>query len=147
MVAVNIPGMAPYAVTMAGLKAPRGRVDLAGAGLPALVSTTDPTDIEILWDEVPSLESQVAQRMDDAMQGQRALLSQAHQMQEQMMEAAKNAGANPAGAGGAPAGPAAEMMVENAKRALAYVTDPAMREMLIKQYHAAGIRIDDDEST
>jgi hypothetical protein len=39
------------------------------------------------------------------------------------------------------------MMVQNAKRALAYVQDPAMRETLIKQYRAAGIDIDEaDES-
>jgi hypothetical protein len=141
---VHIPGMAPYAVISGKFKAPRGKADQAGAGLPALVSTTDPSDIEILWDEVPSLESQIAQRMDDAMQGQRAMTDQ---MQQQMTAAAQDAGANPVGAAGIPAGPAAEMMAENAKRALAYVTDPAMREMLIKQYRAAGIRIDEDETT
>ncbi len=147
VLAVNIPGMAPYAVVEAKFKPPRGKVDLAGAGLPALVSSTDSTDIEILWDEVPSLESQIAQRMDDAMQGQEAVMEQARQAQQQMMEAAKNAGTSPSAAGGLPAGPAAEMMAENAKRALAYVKDPAMRETLIKQYRAAGIQIDEDETS
>jgi hypothetical protein len=148
VLAVNIPGMAPYAVIESKFKAPRGKGDYAGAGLPALVSTTDPTDIEILWDEVPSLESQIEQRMSDAMQGQGALMEQARQMQEQMMEAAQNAGTNATAPGAPMAGPAAQMMAQNAKRALAYVTDPAMREMLIKQYRAAGIQIDEgDEAT
>jgi hypothetical protein len=147
VLAVNIPGMAPYAVIETKFKQPRGKADYAGAGLPALVSTTDPTDIEILWDEVPSFESQIAQRVSDAMQGQQARMEQAQQMHQQMMEAAQSAGTNPAAPGAPLAGPAAEMMTENAKRALAYVTDPAMREMLIKQYRAAGIQIDDGDET
>jgi hypothetical protein len=81
------------------------------------------------------------------MQGQQARMEQAQQMHQQMMEAAQSAGTNPAAPGAPLAGPAAEMMTENAKRALAYVTDPAMREMLIKQYRAAGIQIDDADET
>ena len=41
-------------------EAPSGRGDIAGAGLPALVSDTDPNDVEILWDELPSALDQVA---------------------------------------------------------------------------------------
>ena len=49
---------------------------------------------------------------------------------------------------GTPSAPAMEMLTENAKRTLAYVTDPAMRRMLIAQYRASGIEIDEeDEAT
>ncbi len=145
VLSVNVPGMAPYAVLVSGFKPPAGKGDYAGAGLPALVSNSDPTDVEILWDEVPSLEGQIAQRFDDSMKDQRDRLAQAHQMQEQMIEAARGADSKPGSAPASPVGPAAEMMAENAKRTLAYVKDPAMREMLIKQYRAAGIRIEEGE--
>jgi hypothetical protein len=148
VLAVNVPGMAPYAVLESNFRPPGGKGDHVGAGLPALVSTTDPTDIEILWDEVPSLEDQIEQRVSDAMDGQKAGMEEAQQMQQQMMEAAQKAGTNPTVPGAPLAGPAAEMMAQNAKRTLAYVTDPAMREMLIRQYRAAGIEIDaGDERT
>jgi hypothetical protein len=145
VLAVNIPGRAPYAVLEPRFKWPRGKTDLVGAGLPALVSTTDPNDIEILWDEVPSLENQIEQRMSDALQGQEARMEQAREMQRQMMEAAQDASAHPPGPG-TPApqmAPAMQAMAENAKQALGHVKDPAMRKMLIKQYRAAGIPVDE----
>ena len=52
VLAVTVPGKPPYAVLMPKLKHPRRRGDIAGAGLPALVWTTDPNDVEILWDEL-----------------------------------------------------------------------------------------------
>jgi hypothetical protein len=123
VLAVNIPGRAPYAVIEKHFKRPRGKVDLVGMGLPALVSTTDPNDIEILWDEVPSIGDQVSQRISDAFQ----------QQEERMQQA--TATPSPLGA---------EMLAENAKRTLAYVQDPAMRRMLIAQYRAAGVKIEEE---
>jgi hypothetical protein len=145
VLAVNIPGRAPYAVFEPAFKRPRGKADYLGAGLPALVSTTDPSDVEILWDEVPSVDSQIEQRMSDAFQGQEARMEQAREMQRQMMEAAQNTGAGPSAPGAPPFAPAMEVMAQNAKRTLAYVTDPAMRKMLIEQYRAAGIRVDEED--
>jgi hypothetical protein len=40
-----------------------------------------------------------------------------------------------------------QTMLQNAKLALQYVRDPAMRQMLIQQYRAAGIPIDEGEGT
>src|SRR5262249_15772943 len=112
-----------------------------------LVSTTDPTDIEFLWDEVPSLQSQIAQRINDAVDGQEARMAEARQMQQQMIEAAQSAGANPPAPAPPLTAPPPPMLAQNAKRTLAYVTDPVMRKMLIRQYRAAGIHIDEgDES-
>ena len=145
VLAVNVPGRAPYAVLDPRFKRPRGKADYVGAGLPALVSITDPNDIEILWDEVPSLEDQIAQRVDDALGGQEARMEQAREVQRQMLEAAQNASSNPTAHGTHQADPAMEAMAENAKQALARVKDPAMREMLIKQYRAAGIPVDEGD--
>ena len=37
------------------------------------------------------------------------------------------------------------MMAQNAKAALAFTKDPAMRKLLIEQYRAAGIEIDEED--
>jgi hypothetical protein len=146
VLAVNVPGRAPYAVLDPRFKRPRNKADIVGAGLPALVSTTDPNDVEILWDEVPSLETQVEQRVSDAMQGQDARMEEARQMQRQMWEAAQNASAPPASGASTPqAAPGMEAMAQSAKQALQFVKDPAMRKTMIEQYRAAGIPVDEDD--
>lgn len=68
VLAVHVPGREPYAVFKKHLHIPHGRWDVAGAGIPALVSEKDPNDVELLWREMPSVWSQVAQRMSDEMQ-------------------------------------------------------------------------------
>jgi hypothetical protein len=143
VLAVCIPGRAPYAVLEKHFKRPRGKVDLAGTGLPALVSITDPNDIEILWDEVPSIGDQVSQRMSDAFQQQEDRMQQAAEVQRQMLQDAQGvAGTTPCDP---PSSAGVEMLAENAKQTLAYVRDPAMRRMLIAQYRAAGVHIDEEE--
>jgi hypothetical protein len=67
VLAVNVPGRDPYAVLMRKLKHPRMRADVAGSGLPALVSNTDPNDVEILWEELPPVLDQVGQRISDSL--------------------------------------------------------------------------------
>ncbi len=150
VLSVHVPGRAPYAVFEPHYKRPRGKAaDHLGAGLPALVSITDPNDVEILWDEVPSMEDQVAQRISDAFQGQQARLEQAQEMQAKWTEAAQGPGAAPAAGvppgAGTPSAEAMEMLNQNAKRTLAYVTDPSMRRMLIAQYRASGIEIEEED--
>jgi hypothetical protein len=49
VLSVNVPGHAPYAVLQRKFKRPRG---MAGLIVPALVSLSDPTDVEVLWDEL-----------------------------------------------------------------------------------------------
>ena len=115
VLSVNVPGMAPYAVFKPRLKRPRNVADVNKSGFPALVSSTDPTDVEILWDEMPSAKDQVNERLNQAMQN-----------------ALQNA--MPAGT--------QEAMAANAVRALKMMP-PAQRQMMIQQYRAAGIEIDE----
>lgn len=133
VLAVNIPGRAPYAVYRRKFKFPRLQRDLTGAGLPALVSAGDPDDVEILWDEVGSVASQMATRISDS--GRDA--------------AARNSPVTAASGADAPETQASQMRqmaVDNAKRTLQFVRDPAQRKMLIEQYRAAGIILDEDDA-
>jgi hypothetical protein len=98
--------------------------------LPALVGADDPGDVEILWDEVPSHEAQLADRIAASHATQQARLSQADEMRTQI-----DAGLAPQ---------MRQLAADNAKRALQYVQDPKMRKMLIDQYRAAGIDVGED---
>jgi hypothetical protein len=98
--------------------------------LPALVATQAPGEVDILWDEVPSHEAQLADRI--------AASQAAHQAQASR---ADEIGAQIAG-GMAPQ--VRQLAADNARRALKYVQDPKMRKMLIDQYRAAGIDVDKD---
>jgi hypothetical protein len=57
VLSVNVPGQAPYALLQRKFQRPRG---IAGLIVPALVSSSDPTDVEVLWDELPSMTQQRA---------------------------------------------------------------------------------------
>ena len=153
VLSVNVPGRPPYAVYLRKFKIPRtSRTDYTGAGYPAVVSQSDPNDVEILWDEVPSVESQVSDRIASGM-----ALAESRQaaMNEQLQQALAQAGADPTGAGMTPEGGAAfagamgpemrRLAGDSARQALQYVQDPAMRKTMIEQYRAAGIEIPDDE--
>ena len=111
VLSVNIPGRPPYAVYDRRFKVPRGRVELSGSGLPALVDVTDPNDVTILWDELPDAMSQVGQRMADAIGQVRAEIAAPSTMPQY---------ADPA---------FQQTMVEGARRALAQITDPAQRKV------------------
>jgi hypothetical protein len=152
VLAVNVPGKSPYAVFARKFKFPHLQADVTGGGLPALVSESDPNDIEVLWDEVPSGESQIAARMSESM----ARTSPATAMEDQISGAlgqisgalGQAQGATPASGAGALGGVAAQMQqlaAENAKRTLQFVQDPAQRQMLIEQYRAAGIVLDEGD--
>ena len=153
VLSVNVPGRPPYAVFLRKFKIPRtSRSDYTGAGYPALVSQSNPNDVEILWDEVPSVESQVSDRIASGM-----ALAQSRQaaMTEQMQAALAQAGGDAAGGGMSPEGGAAfaaamgpemrKLAADSARRALQYVQDPAMRKTMIEQYRAAGIELPDEE--
>ena len=56
VLSVNVPGQAPYALLERRFKRPRG---MAGLIVPALVSSSDPTDVEVLWDEFSSMPHQL----------------------------------------------------------------------------------------
>jgi hypothetical protein len=97
--------------------------------LPALVSTVDPTDVEILWDEVPGHDAQLADRIADSRAAQRSRAAQIDAF---------------AGPGLPDPSQMQPLAADSAKRALQYVHDPAMRKMLIDQYRAAGIDVGQD---
>lgn len=153
VLAVNVPGRGPYAVFARKFKFPHLQADVSRAGLPALVSESDPNDVQVLWDELPSLGSQLATRMSDSLADAQARTSQATAMEEQITGALGQAGAASQGAFPASGAPALgalpqqmrQLAADNAKRTLQFVQDPAQRQMLIEQYRAAGIVLDEGD--
>jgi hypothetical protein len=142
---VNIPGRAPYAVFKSRFKHPDGKGSLMGAGLPALVSSSDPSDVEVLWDEMLSVREQDRQTRNAALSDANERVAQ---FKARMTEVSSGLPPAPPVAAGSPGTPqipaqAREMMIKNAKLALQSVP-PAMREPLIQQYRMAGITIDEN---
>ena len=153
VLSVNVPGRPPYAVYLRKFRFPRkSRTDYTGAGYPALVSESDPNDVEILWDEIPSVQSQLSDRIASSM-----ALAESRQAAttEQWQAALDQAGADAAGGGMSTEGGAdfagamgpdmCKLAADSARRALQYVQDPVMRKTMIDQYRAAGIEIPEDE--
>jgi hypothetical protein len=114
--------------------------------MPALVSSTDPQKVEILWKEGPDIMAQVAARMADSARGSSQMQAD---MLQQFQAASQQASADPAAAAaGTPAGmppQARQMLIDNLKRSLAYVTDPGQRELLLSQYRTMGLDITPEE--
>jgi hypothetical protein len=63
VLAVNVPGRAPYAVHVPRFKCDVDLLEPLWMPLPALVSAVDPTDVEILWREVPGHDAQLTDRI------------------------------------------------------------------------------------
>ena len=146
VLAVNVPGRDPYAVYEKKFNSPKWKGDITGAGLPALVSSGDATEVEILWDELPSLESQIGQRISDQLGAAEAGMKASGEMEGQMADAIQQAasGAPPAGAGMGGLNPQMkEMLAQNARMALSMTKDPAQRKLIIDQYKMAGVEIDE----
>jgi hypothetical protein len=171
VLSVAVPGRAPYAVYVPKFKIPRKRISIPGEAMPVLVSATDPGEVEIVWDEMPGLGDQIAAKMADSMRSNSqlaaGLAAQFQAAQAQAMAnypppppgtaatpAAYPPAAYPAGIPGAqipgftPAGlppQARQMLVDNLKRSLLYVTDPAQRQLVLNQYRAMGIEVTPEE--
>lgn len=151
VLSVNVPGRAPYAVFVHKFKRAR-KNDVLGQGYPALVSATDPNDVEVLWKEVASLRTQVNERLSEGFAQMDVAMKQVAVDQERMTQQINEASAAAiarAAAGTPPAAPELpeamrDMMAQNAKLALSVVKDPAQRAMLIQQYKLAGIPIEDE---
>ena len=146
VLAVNIPGSEPYAVYIPKLKHKGGKGVALGAGLPALVSSSDPSDVEILWDELPSVKEQAKETMAEAtqtMQDRMAAASQ--QMNQAMQQGPPPAPTTPPAPGATPGitPEMKEMMLKNAKMAISAAPNDQMRQMIIDQYRMAGIPIDE----
>ena len=152
VLSVHVPDREPYAVFVRDFNRPRKKADATGAGLPALVSTNDPSSVEVLWDEIPSIKEQAKDLISEAME--RMQSAQAGFAQDQaQMEATIRAATERAATQPAPAAPppgaqpipaeVREQMISGAKLAFQYMKDPAQRQMLIEQYRLAGITLDD----
>ena len=146
VLSVAVPGRAPYAVYVQKFKVPRKHLSIPGEPIPATVSASDPQKVDILWNEAPGLMDQVAARMADSA---RATSTVQEGMMAQYQAVADQAMANPAAAAAsAPSGmpPAArQMLIDNLKRSLAYVTDPAQRQLMLDQYRTMGLDITPEE--
>jgi hypothetical protein len=159
VLAVTVPGRDPYAVYKPKFKIPNRMLGITGGGVPALVSSSDPTDVAIEWDTLGSFTDQLGARMAESMGAASATQADVMAAHQQRLAAAMQnvPGAGAAPAAGATAAPGAmpasgltpemkKMMADNAKLALSSVTDPAMRQMLIDQYKLAGIPVEDLEA-
>jgi hypothetical protein len=145
VLAVNIPGRAPYAVFKQRFKHPDGKGGSVGAGLPALVSSTDPSDVEVLWNEMLSVRAHDRQTRDTALSDANERLARFEARMTEVSSGLPPAPPVVAGPLGTPQIPpqAREMMIKTAKLALESVP-PAMRASLIQQYRMAGITIDEN---
>ena len=160
VLAVTVPGRAPYPVFVHDFHRPRGRHDLFSAGLPAHVSELDPNDVVVLWDEVVTDQSQLDSKVAEQMQGVTNTMQQTVAAAQQAMaqQLQQPAPVQPTPAQPTPGQPVQpgfagnpglspqmrDMMMQNAQMALRTVTDPGMRAMLIQQYRLAGIPIDEE---
>lgn len=145
VLAVNIPGRAPYAVFKQRFEHPHGKGSLMGAGLPALVSSSDPSDVEVLWDKMLSIREQDRQTRNTALSDANERVARFEARMTEVSSGPPPAPPVAAGSLGTPQIPAQarEMMIKDAKLALQSVP-PAMRESLIEQYRMAGITIDEN---
>lgn len=131
VLSVTVAGRASYALYLRAFKCKVDLLEPMWTPLPSLISAADPTEVEILWDEVPSHQAQLAERVSGSFatqQAQRGVLADAAVQTDRRAAASQMQ----------------RLAAENAKRALQYVSDPAMRKLLIDQYRAAGIEIDQD---
>jgi hypothetical protein len=140
VLAINVPGQAPYAVFKEAFDIPSGKAGSLHGGMPALVSVADRADVEIPWDQM--ISSKKANRQAKAAAKQRnadpmpAVMGQVEQWRQQHDVAAPPTPGSPVDW--------QAVAAQNAKATLARVTDPQMRQTLIAQYRAAGVQIDED---
>ena len=105
VLSVRVPGQEPYAIYVEKFKQPRRSVLTLGGGIPALVSMSDPSDVEPLWDRAEAagqtrLEGRIAaasEQMQQAMGGQPP--AQASELEQAFAKAQQDTikGAPPAG--------------------------------------------------
>jgi hypothetical protein len=160
VLSVAVAGRPPYPVYLEKFKFPRRRLSLPGEPMPALVSATDPRAVEILWTEMPTLMEQAAARMSDGMRANQQLHAGLAQHYQAAVDQAVAAGPPPPppggwSAGGYPPGvpvpgtgippQARQLLLENLRRAMLYMPDPAKRQLLIDQYRTMGLEVTREE--
>jgi hypothetical protein len=129
VLAVDIPGREPYAVYVRRFRCEVDLLEPLWMPLAALVSAVDPTDVEIVWNEVPGHDAQLSDRIAGSRAAQQARAAQVDAF---------------AGQGLPDPSQMRQLAADNAKRTLRYIQGPAMRKMLIDQYRAAGIDVGED---
>jgi hypothetical protein len=134
VLSVHVPRRAPYAVYAPRFKCEIDLIEPTWMPLPASVATDDPQDIQILWDQVPDHEAQIADRIQGSHAVQQAQGERIDALREQLG----------ASAFGQAAPQLQQFAADSAKQALRYVQDPKMRKLLIDQYKAAGIDVGED---
>ena len=145
VLSVALPGEAPYAAYLPKFKIPHRHLLIPGEPMDVLVKAADRQDVEILWSELAGLADQVAARASDSVQANNKLVAA---MSEQIQAATAAATATPgttpmAGTGVPPA--MRQMLVDNLKRSLMNVSDPAKRQLVLDQYKAMGVEISPEE--
>jgi hypothetical protein len=145
VLSVGLPGEAPYAVYLPEFKIPHRHLLIPGEPMDVLVKAADRQDVEILWSELAGLGDQIAARASDSGQANSKLVAamseQIHAATEQAAAQATAApGATPMAGTGVPP-QMRQMLVDNLKRSLLYVDDPAKRQQVLDQYKAMGLEI------
>jgi hypothetical protein len=137
VLSVHVPGRAPYALYRPRFKCEVDLLEPLWTPLPALVSTTDPEDVEILWSEVPDHQTQLMDRVAASRAAQQAQLGRVDEIRGALGQADPTDGSSMRAQ-------MQQLAAENARRSLSYVKDPKTRRMLIEQYRAAGIDLGED---
>lgn len=119
VLSVTVPGRAPYAVLVENFDHQERQWDDNNPGLPAIVSTTDPTSVRVLWEEL----AKPGQPLPAA--------------------APATAAAPQPTSGFVPTGDAKSLMAANAK-AMIERMPPASRPAMIGYYKTMGIDLDSD---
>ncbi|MEO5919739.1 MAG: hypothetical protein ABIQ01_01210 [Pseudolysinimonas sp.] len=147
VLSVAIPGEQPYAVYLPKFKEPASRLAVPGEPMPALVSATDRQDVEIIWSEMAGLGDQIAARIADSASGNDQMFAAMnHEVETATAQAASTAAPMAGmGTGMGMSGDARQVMVDNLKRSLMSIPDPAMRQQVINQYRAMGIDMTPEE--
>jgi hypothetical protein len=132
VLSVHVPGQDPYAVHVEKFNHKKGKAGEYMAALPAVVSAADPSEVEVLWDEMLSSKEFAKEAKANAKQ----MVAD----RQAMLEAAQAGRPGPAGGTGP-----IEAYKGAAKTALeATAGNPASRQMVIDQYRRLGVKISDD---
>ena len=137
VLSVHALGRTPYALYRPRFKCEVDLLEPLWTPLPALASSTDADDVEILWSEVPDHQTQLMDRVAASRAAQQAQLGRVSEIRDVLGQAGPTDAA-------AIRTQMQQLAAENARRSLAYVKDPKTRKMLIEQYRAAGIELDED---
>jgi hypothetical protein len=143
VLSVAIPGEQPYAAYLPKFKVPKTHLTLPGEPMAALVSASDRQDVEIVWSETAGLGDQIAARVSDAARASSQLDAAMNQQIEAATARAAGPGAPMIGAGMSL--DARQVMVDNLKRSLMSIPDPATRQQVLDQYRTMGLDITVEE--